>query len=137
MSRRLWLVAGLVFLVVGIAGFVLPLVPGTGPLIVALYCFRRSSSKLEKWLLSHRAFGPMLADWDRYRAIKPKTKVMIVALLWLCLGLSVWILPNWYVAVMLFVVGAGVTAYVLSRPSMTDDFRMRVDAEAAPYGTDT
>jgi uncharacterized membrane protein YbaN (DUF454 family) len=61
--RRLLFGAGLVFLVAGVAGLFLPLVPGTVFLIVAAACFTRSSPRFETWLLDHPRLGPPVRRW--------------------------------------------------------------------------
>ncbi|HYF53537.1 MAG TPA: YbaN family protein [Salinarimonas sp.] len=66
-----WLCVGL-----GIAGLVLPLVPGVVFFILAGACFARSSPRFEAWLLNHRILGPPVASWRRRGAIPRSAKVV-------------------------------------------------------------
>ena len=66
--RALWLSAGLVALLLGVVGIFLPLLPTTPFVLLAAACFSRGSTRCERWLLSHRTFGPMVRDWRRHRA---------------------------------------------------------------------
>lgn len=70
----LYLIFG--FLCVGLAfiGVVLPLMPTVPFLLLAAFCFARSSTRFHDWLLGHRLFGPMIADWRRAGAIRRKAK---------------------------------------------------------------
>ena len=63
---------------VGIAmlGVVLPLLPTTPFLLLALACFARSSPKLQHKLLNHPVFGPMIEDWQKHKAVTRKTKII-------------------------------------------------------------
>lgn len=73
-KRVLWVVAGLIFTGLGIAGLVLPLMPGTVFLIAAAYCFAQSSARLHDWLVNHRHLGPLIRDWRESGAISRPAK---------------------------------------------------------------
>ena len=89
--RRLLFGAGLVFLVAGVAGLFLPLVPGTVFLIVAAACFTRSSPRFETWLLDHPRLGPPVRRWRANGSIPRPAKAFAVASLafsWIVLLLT-------------------------------------------------
>jgi uncharacterized membrane protein YbaN (DUF454 family) len=79
--RLLWLAAGLLLAGIGIVGLILPVMPGTVFLILALACFSRSSPRLESWLLNHRAFGPALRQWRSTGAIPGRAKALAVSMM--------------------------------------------------------
>ena len=65
LSRRgLWIALGVSFLLIGAVGVFLPLIPTTGPLIVAAWAFAKGSPALHRWLLSNRLFGPFMAAFS-------------------------------------------------------------------------
>ena len=72
--RVLWLLLGIAATGFGIAGAVLPLLPTTPFLLVATYAFARSSPRLHAWLMSHRQFGPLIANWQQHGAIGRRAK---------------------------------------------------------------
>jgi len=78
-TRRLLLVAGFVMLGLGIVGAVLPVLPTTPFLLVAVACFSRSSPRLERWLLTHPKLGPALTAWRQSGAIAPRAKALALA----------------------------------------------------------
>ncbi|WP_372917316.1 YbaN family protein [Sandarakinorhabdus sp.] len=88
MFRPLWLVIGLTSLALGIAGIVLPLVPTTPFVLLAAYCFARSSPRLHDWLITHRAFGPLIRNWEQHRAIAPRAKLLAVTSMVAVFGMS-------------------------------------------------
>ena len=53
LTRPFFFVLGLVFVGLGIAGYILPVMPGTIFLILAAGCFARSSRRLEAWSENH------------------------------------------------------------------------------------
>ena len=69
MRRHLYLVGGFVCIGLAIIGAILPLMPTTVFVILAAYCFARSSPKLEARLLNHPRFGPHIVRWRDKGAI--------------------------------------------------------------------
>jgi uncharacterized protein len=65
---------GWLFLGVGIAGLILPLLPGTVFLILSAACFSRSSPKFENWLLDHPRLGPPVRQWRKSGSIPRRIK---------------------------------------------------------------
>ena len=73
-ARLLYLLLGGVFFVLALLGVFLPLLPTTPFLLLASYFLVRSSPRLNDKLLASRTFGPLLRDWQRHRAVRPRVK---------------------------------------------------------------
>lgn len=111
--RILFLLLGLVLTGVGIAGYILPGLPGTVFIIIALWCFKRSSSRMESWLLNHKWFGSILRDWDENHWISARVKWISVGSIWLFgIGSIVRIHNPWIIGSVLLLAIAG-TVYIL------------------------
>ncbi|MFH2071621.1 MAG: YbaN family protein [Actinomycetota bacterium] len=78
--RPFYLVAGLLSLGVGVIGIVLPLVPTTPLVLLAAYCFARSSERLHRRLTSHRRLGRYIRDFESGRGIPRRAKILAVTL---------------------------------------------------------
>lgn len=87
--RALWIGFGLLALALGVIGLFLPLVPTVPFLLLAAFCFGRSSQRLHDWLLAHRSFGPPIRDWQRRGAIARRTKWISSVSILAALGLSI------------------------------------------------
>jgi uncharacterized membrane protein YbaN (DUF454 family) len=116
--RPLYLILGLASTALGIAGAFLPLVPTTPLLILATWFFARSSPRLERWLVEHKRFGPLLRAWREEGAIPRRAKILA------CCGIAVGVVFFWIGAkpgYWLWLAGAAVlggsAGYILSRPS--------------------
>jgi uncharacterized protein len=72
---------GAALVVIGVAGVVLPLLPGVPLLILAAACFARSSPRLEHWLVSHPVLGPGIIAWRERHAISLKAKFMALGMM--------------------------------------------------------
>jgi len=78
LQRALYLLGGSVALLLAVVGSVLPLIPATPFLILAVALFARSSPWMHDLLLRSRVFGPYIHDWRTYRAIRPHVRVVAV-----------------------------------------------------------
>jgi len=111
------LICGWCNVALGLIGTVVPGMPTTVFLIIALWAFTRSSPRMRRWLYEHPRYGPALRDWDRHGVIPPRAKrlaaMMMTASLVIIVALaSSWILPTVVGAVM-----AAVMAFIVTRPS--------------------
>jgi uncharacterized membrane protein YbaN (DUF454 family) len=117
--RPLYACFGLGCVVLGTIGYVVPGLPGTVFFIVALWAFKRSSPRLEDWLLNRSFIGPTLRDWEEDKSIRRSTKVTILVMLWSSILLSmaiVWRRPSGpWLTPLLAIIAGGVTAYILTR----------------------
>jgi uncharacterized membrane protein YbaN (DUF454 family) len=92
LTRWMFLISGLVCLGLATAGAFLPVLPCTPFVLLAVYCFARSSPSLHAWLIRSRLFGGIIADWQKHRAIRRQVRFNSVILIVAVLALSMWIL---------------------------------------------
>lgn len=90
MMRHALFVLGLVSVALGAAGVVLPLLPTTPFLLMAAWCFVRSSDRAHDWIQNHSVFGPPLRDWEKNKAIAKRTKALALVLIAISM-ISMWI----------------------------------------------
>lgn len=110
--RTAYLVAGLSCVGLAALGALLPLLPCTPFLLLASFCFVRSSPALHDWLLRSRLFGPFLRDWQRHHAVRPRVKVMALSVLPAAVGVSA-LLTDFYLPVLIALGTFGVIGFVV------------------------
>jgi hypothetical protein len=118
---RKWLLItiGMVAVGLGIIGIFLPLLPTTPFLLLAAACFIRSSDRLYQWLIRNRWFGSYIRNYQEHRAIPLRAKVIALILLWTTMTYSAFGLINhWALQVLLLLIAAVVTAYLLRLKTM-------------------
>lgn len=87
------LALGLFFLGMGVAGIFLPVIPTTGPLLLALWFFARSSKRLHDWLVNHRILGKYVHDlWVR-GGLTRRSKKRAIAAMSAVMALSAALIP--------------------------------------------
>jgi len=73
----------------GVLGMFVPLLPTTCFLLLAAWCFGRSSPRLHYWMYHNRWFGTYLSDYRSGRGIPFAIKVGSLSLMWLTIGATV------------------------------------------------
>jgi uncharacterized membrane protein YbaN (DUF454 family) len=117
-TRWLYLLMGLVCVVLGIIGALLPVLPTTPFMLVALWAFSRSSRRFHDWLYHHRIFGPGLRNFSEHRVVPLRVKIiaavtMSASFCWLAFFAHV----HWALLLVTGLVMASVLCYLLSCPS--------------------
>lgn len=116
-ARLLRLALGWMCVGVGFAGVVIPVLPTTPFLIVAVWAFSTSSRKFHDWLLNDRRFGPIIRAWRAHRVIPVRAKAAALGSMVASLSyVSVFVAETWYLPA-----GAGagmavVAVYIVTRP---------------------
>lgn len=114
--RVFWLIGGILALGFGILGVALPLLPTVPFLLLAAFCFSKSSERLHQWLTNHRVFGPPIADWQKYGAIRRRAKVIATISIALTFGISLALKVSSTVLIIQAITLSAVTLFILSRP---------------------
>lgn len=120
-SRVLRLVlAALGWLFVGIAfvGVFVPVLPTTGPVILAAFLFSKSSERFDTWLISNRFFGSIVRDWRTGQGFTVRAKTIAVIAIVASFAIStIWFVNGIYIRAAFWLLAAGIVAYVVSRPT--------------------
>jgi uncharacterized membrane protein YbaN (DUF454 family) len=115
--KLIFVLTGLICVAFGALGVLLPGLPTTPFLLLAVALFARSSPRLYRWLFRSRVFGPLLQEWQQHRAIRPQVRHTAVAAVVLGVGATC-LLTTAHPAVKATALGAGVCglAVVLRLP---------------------
>ena len=117
-TRLIYFAAGWTCLVLGAVGVVLPVLPTTPFVLLAAWCFSKSSERLHSWLVGHRTFGPYIVAWERHRVIPLRAKIMATSII---VPLTIYMLlfsaaPMWAKALAVGLILWG-QIYVWTKPS--------------------
>jgi len=116
--RWFFFALGWLFFGLGVLGVILPVLPTTPFMLLALWAFARSSPRFHDWLYQHRIFGPPLQNWVSHGVIPTIAKVTAVGAMSISLTYLIYFspVPSWAViAAALLMLGAA--GFILTKPS--------------------
>ena len=109
---------GLLFVGIGFVGAFVPLIPTTGPVLLAAFLFSISSVRFDHWLTNHRIFGPIVRDWRAGRGFTMRLKMTAVVAIAVTFTITVgFAIDNTAIRVSLVALAIGLVIYILQLPT--------------------
>nr|WP_308227012.1 DUF454 family protein [Providencia vermicola] len=103
MTKGFLILLGWLAVILAFLGVVLPVLPTTPFLLLAAWCFSRSSPRFHHWLLYRSWFGGYIRHWQTYKGLpkgaKPKAMVVILV----TFMISIWVVNFWWLKLGLFI----------------------------------
>jgi uncharacterized membrane protein YbaN (DUF454 family) len=120
--RGVYFGIGSVSVGLGVIGIFVPLWPTTCFLLLAGWCFARSSKRAERWLHENRLFGKYLTDYRENGVISARVRTTSVVTMWVFMIISAVLLSSHlWVGALLLLVGAAVTVHLYALPTAEHD----------------
>ena len=87
-KKFLYVILGCIGVGIGAVGAVVPMLPAFPFLLLAAYCFARSSEKLHNWFINTKLYKDNLEDFvaGRGMTIKAKVRIMVTVTLLMSIG---------------------------------------------------
>jgi uncharacterized membrane protein YbaN (DUF454 family) len=89
LKRTVYKPLGFIFLLLGLLGIPLPILPSTPFILLSAWFFARSSERWHQWLLQSELFGPMIQNWEENRCISRRTKLVAMGAMLVAGGVSI------------------------------------------------
>jgi len=120
--RILLLVAGTLSVALAVLGIFLPLLPTTPLLLLAAWCYARSSERFYRRLLANRWLGPYIRNYREGRGMTEKAKASSIGLLWVVMLMTIGIVtPVWWMGMILIGIATGISIFLLRLPTYRED----------------
>ncbi|MCY7009160.1 YbaN family protein [Fusobacterium simiae] len=113
LKKKIYICVGLLSVVLGIIGAFLPVMPTVPFLLVALFCFERSSKKYHNMILNNKYFGKVLKDYYEGRGLTISVKIKAILFLSCGIGFSVYKIQHLHLKIMLIVIWLGVVFHII------------------------
>ena len=88
MKKAFYIILGCIGLALGALGAVLPILPTFPLLMLAAFCFARSSERLDRWFKGTPLYQDNLKDFAAGKGMTRKTKVRILTTVSLLMGIG-------------------------------------------------
>lgn len=110
-------VGGWLSLILGCIGIFLPLLPTTPFILLAAFCFSRSSERLHQWLITHPQMGPLIQDWQHHGSISKSAKMKASVFMVFGFGVTFAVISvGLMVKGIIAVIGVSVLTFIWTRP---------------------
>lgn len=106
-------IIGSLAVILAILGIFLPLLPTTPFLLLASACYMRGSERMHRWLRTNKLFGAYLDNIESKKGMPLKGKIFTLAVLWLSMSYSIYIVKMWPLRLMLVAIAIAVTTMLL------------------------
>ena len=113
--NKLLVYSGTFFLVIGIIGIFIPILPTTPFILLAAACYARGSKKFYNWLINNKWLGEYIKNYREGRGIPLKVKILSITFLWITIAFSTFlIVSNLLIQIILIITAIGVTIHILT-----------------------
>lgn len=120
-KKGAYFILGTLALVLGVIGAFLPVIPTTPLILLAAWCYLRSSEKFYEWLINDKRFGKTILDYHEGRGIAKNTKVKAIVMMWLMISISSYFfIPSVELIAFLYMIAVTVTIYIYRQPTLDE-----------------
>ena len=114
-TKGILVVSGTFFLVLGVIGIFIPLLPTTPFLLLTAACYIRGSKKFYNRLIKNRWLGGYIKNYQEGKGIPLTVKIISIIFLWITIVFStVIIVANIFIRIILIIIAIGVTVHILT-----------------------
>ena len=126
LKKKLYIAFGFLAVALAIVGVFVPGLPTVPFLLVALFCFERSSKKYHDMILNNKYFGKVLRDYYEGRGLTTSVKIKAILFLTLGIAFSIYKIQNLHVRIALVIVWLAVAIHIIL-------LKTKKNKEAAAY----
>jgi len=108
LTNHVLIILGWFFVLLGLIGVILPILPTTPFMILAAALFAKSSPRFHQMLLNNKYVGKVLRDWEERHVVCRTIKKRATMLIFITFSISIAILHE-HIALQLMLVGIAAT----------------------------
>jgi uncharacterized membrane protein YbaN (DUF454 family) len=118
-KKSVYLIIGSIALAIGFVGIFLPVLPTTPFVLLAAWCFFRSSPRLYEWVISNERFGDTIKNYNQGKGLTRATKIKAILMMWLTISTSIYFkITSLPIIAFLFGIAMVVTIYLIRLPTL-------------------
>ena len=113
LKKKLYITFGFLAVALAIVGVFIPGLPTVPFLLVALFCFERSSKKYHDMIMNNKYFGPVLQDYYSGKGLNSSVKIKAILFLSCGMIFSIYKIQNLHARIALAIVWLGVAIHII------------------------
>ena len=113
LKNKIYISFGFFAVSLSINGVFIPGLPTVPFLLVALFCFERSSKKYHDMIMNNKYFGPVLQDYYSGKGLTSSVKIKAISFLSCGMAFSIYKIQNLHVRIALAVVWLAVAIHII------------------------
>ena len=113
LKKQLYITFGFLAVALAIVGVFIPGLPTVPFLLVALFCFERSSKKYHDMIMNNKYFGPVLQDYYSGKGLTLSVKIKAILFLSCGMIFSIYKIQNLHARIALAIVWLGVAIHII------------------------
>ena len=113
LKKKLYITFGFLAVALAIVGVFIPGLPTVPFLLVALFCFERSSKKYHDMIMNNKYFGPVLQDYYSGKGLHLSVKIKAILFLSCGMIFSIYKIQNLHARIALAIVWLGVVIHII------------------------
>lgn len=114
MRKKIFIIVGIISVLLGTVGIFIPILPTTPFLLLASFCFSRSSEKLNQKLLHNKFIGSYIYDYVENRTMLVSNKIITLSLLYVGILTTIFFTDNnLYLDIVLLIIAIVITIHIL------------------------
>jgi len=113
LKKKLYIAFGFLAVALAIVGIFIPGLPTVPFLLVALFCFERSSKKYHDMIMNNKYFGPVLQDYYSGKGLTSSVKIKAILFLSCGMIFSIYKIQNLHARIGLAIVWLGVAIHII------------------------
>lgn len=94
LKKILFVISGCISLGIGVVGAVLPILPSVPFLMVAAFCFAKSSKRLHAWFIGTKIYKNNLESLVEGKGMTLKTKIKIISMVTILMAIGFVMMSN-------------------------------------------
>ena len=126
LKKKLYIAFGFLAVALAIVGVFVPGLPTVPFLLVALFCFERSSKKYHDMIMNNKYFGPVLQDYYSGKGLTISIKIKAILFLTCGIAFSIYKIQNLHARIALVIVWLAVAIHIIL-------LKTKKNKEAAAY----
>ena len=113
-KRIIFVIAGTLFLIIGLIGIIIPVLPTTPFLLLAAACYIRGSKRIHNLMINNSLFGDFVKNYLERKGITIRQKITSLLFLWLTITISIYyLIDSFPIIILLFVIAIAVSVHIL------------------------